>query len=134
MSHEENTSTGISSPSDAETMLWTGKKNTFFGQPWTFTRYTLFTDRFMVSRGFLTRHQEELRLYRIKDVVLRQSLLQRLFGLGTLTIHSTDASTAHFQLVNIKQSERIAKLISDSAEAERMSKGLTMMECFDTLR
>ena len=134
MSHDENTSTGISSPSDAKTMLWTGKKNTFFGQPWTFTRYTLFTDRFMVSRGFLTRHQEELRLYRIKDVVLRQSLLQRLFGLGTLTIHSTDASTARFQLVNIKQSERIAKLISDSAEAERMSKGLTMMECFDTLR
>ena len=134
MSHDENTSTGISSPSDAETLLWTGKKNTFFGQPWTFTRYTLFTDRFMVSRGFLTRHQEELRLYRIKDVVLRQSLLQRLFGLGTLTIHSTDASTARFQLINIKQSERIAKLISDSAEAERVSKGLTMMECFDTLR
>lgn len=134
MSHDENTSAGITVPPDTETLLWSGKKNTFFGQPWTFTRYTLFNDRFMVSRGLLTRHQEELRLYRIKDIVLRQSLLQRLFGLGTLTIHSTDASTARFQIVNIKQSERIAKLISDSAEAERVSKGLTMMECFDTLR
>lgn len=120
--------------SGSDVLLWTGKKHTFFGQPWTFTRYSLYQDRFLVNRGFLTRHQEELRLYRIKDVVLRQSLLQRLFGLGTLTVHSTDSSTARFLIVNIREPERIAKLLSDSAEAERNSKGLTMMECFDTLR
>ena len=119
---------------NSDTLLWTGKKHTFFGQPWTFTRYSLYWDRFLVNRGLLTRHQEELRLDRIKDVVLRQSLLQRLFGLGTLTVHSTDSSTARFLIVNIKEPERIAKLLSDSAEAERTSKGLTMMECFDTLR
>jgi len=119
---------------NSDTLLWTGKKHTFFGQPWTFTRYSLYWDRFLVNRGLLTRHQEELRLYRIKDVVLRQSLLQRLFGLGTLTVHSTDSSTARFLIVNIKEPEHIAKLLSDSAEAERTSKGLTMMECFDTLR
>lgn len=120
--------------SAAETLLWTGKKRNFFGQPWTFTRYTLYNDRFLVNRGFLTRHQEELRLYRIKDVILRQTLLQRLFGLGTLTVYSTDASTARFRIINIKEPARIAKLISDSAEAERVSKGLTMLECFDTVR
>lgn len=121
-------------PSDSEALLWTGKNHTFFGQPWTFTRYSLYRDRFLVNRGLLTRHQEELRLYRIKDIVLRQSLLQRIFGLGTLTVHSTDSSTTRFYIVNIKDPERIAKLLSDSAESERTSKGLTMMECFDTLR
>lgn len=120
--------------SGSDVLLWTGKKHIFFGQPWTFTRYSLYQDRFLVNRGFLTRHQEELRLYRIKDVVLRQSLLQRLFGVGTITVHSTDSSTARFLIVNIKEPERIAKLLSDSAEAERINKGITMMECFDTLR
>lgn len=134
MSKELYSGASNPAPPAAEPLLWTGKKNTFFGQPWTFTRYTLYNDRFLVNRGFLTRHQEELRLYRIKDVIFRQTLLQRMFGLGTLTVYSTDASTARFLIVNIKESERIAKLISDSAEAERTSKGLTMMECFDTLR
>ena len=118
----------------SEQLLWTGKKCTFFGQPWSFTRYTLYADRFLVNRGFLTRHQEELRLYRIKDVTLRQTLIQRIFGVGTLRVISTDASSARFSLINIKQPEQVAKLLSDSAETERICKGITVMECFDTLR
>ncbi len=115
-------------------LLWTGKKCTFFGQPWSFTRYSLFADRFLINRGFLTRHQEELRLYRIKDVTLRQTLIQRIFGLGSLTVISTDSSASRFYLINIKEPEYVAKLLSDSAEKERISKGLTIMECFDTFR
>ena len=114
-----------------ERLLWTEKKNTFFGKPWSFTRYLLFQDRFLVKRGFFTRRQEELRLYRVKDVVLRQTFLQRIFHVGTLTIISTDASTARFQLINIRAPEHVAKLISDSAENERISKGLTALECLD---
>lgn len=117
-----------------ERLLWTEKKNTFFGKPWSFTRYFLFQDRFLVKRGFFTRRQEELRLYRVKDVVLRQTFLQRIFGVGTLTIISTDASTARFLIINIKVPEHVAKLISDSAEAERIAKGLTALECLDTFR
>lgn len=115
-------------------LLWTDKKNTFFGKPWSFTRYLLFQDRFLVKRGFFTRRQEELRLYRVKDVVLRQTILQRIFHVGTLTIISTDASTARFQLINIKTPEYVAKLISDCSEHERIAKGLTALECLDTFR
>lgn len=125
---------GAQVPGTASTLLWSDKKRTFFGQPWTFTRYTLLSDRFLINRGLLTRHQEELRLYRIKDVILKQTLLQRLFGLGTLTIYSTDASASRFHLINIKDPSYVAKLLSDCAEAERVSKGLAAMECFDTLR
>ena len=117
-----------------ERLLWTEKKNTFFGKPWSFTRYFLFQDRFIIKRGFFTRRQEELRLYRVKDVVLRQTFLQRIFHLGTLTIISTDASTARFQLINIREPECVVKLISDSAENERIAKGLTTLECLDTFR
>ena len=120
--------------SDHEQLLWAGKKCTFFGQPWSFTRYTLYTDRFLINRGFLTRHQEELRLYRIKDVTLRQTLFQRIFGVGSLTVISTDASATRFSLINILEPERVAKLLSDSAEKERISKGITVMECFDSFR
>ena len=120
--------------SDHEQLLWTGKKCTFFGQPWSFTRYTLYADRFLINRGFLTRHQEELRLYRIKDVTLRQTLIQRIFGVGSLTVISTDASATQFSLINILEPERVAKLLSDSAEKERISKGITVMECFDSFR
>ncbi len=131
--HPQNRSSKLPAISE-ETLLWTEKKNTFFGKPWSFTRYSLFNDRLLIKRGFFTRHREELRLYRIKDVILRQSLLQLIFGVGTLTIWSTDVSTARFLIINIKNPEYVANLISDSAEAERIAKGVTVMDCFDTLR
>ena len=115
-------------------LLWTDKKNTFFGKPWSFTRYLLYSDRLLIKYGVLTRRQEELRLYRVKDISLRQTLLQRIFHLGTLTIASTDVSASRFLIINVKDPERVARLLSDSAEKERIAKGLTALECLDTFR
>ena len=45
-------------------VLWTDKKR-ILGRPWSFTRYTLTEDALTVTKGFLTRRESQLLLFRI---------------------------------------------------------------------
>lgn len=55
-------------------------------------RYELTTQRFRRSYGVLSKRTDDLELYRIKDTAFSQTLFQRLFGLGTVTMRSSDSS------------------------------------------
>ena len=61
--------------------------------------YRLTTQRLLVRRGWLAKHLNELELYRVKDVVVDQGLLQRVLGYGTVTVLS-DWSIPPFQLAS----------------------------------
>ncbi|HCP70817.1 MAG TPA: hypothetical protein DIT87_01980, partial [Clostridiales bacterium] len=58
--------------------------------PLSFTRYRLSEDRLFLSRGFLNIRDDEVLLYRVRDIDTRRSLWQRLFGVGTITVLSSD--------------------------------------------
>ena len=64
--------------------VWKDRKRTLFGLPWSFTRYYLTEDKLIIETGFLSRREEEIRLYRILDITLQRPFAQRLFGLGTV--------------------------------------------------
>lgn len=53
-------------------------------------RYTLTAKRIELERGFLARRYESIELWRVRDVVLEQSLFERLRGVGRLTVYSSD--------------------------------------------
>ena len=106
----------------AESTLWTGKKRTLFGLPWTFTTYTLTDTCLFIRSGFFTVREEEIRLYRILDVTLRQSFRERLFGLGTLHLCTSDQSAPEVDIKRIKHPKEVRTILSDRAEIERSSK------------
>ena len=53
------------------------------------------------------------------DVVLIRSLMQKMFGIGTLKIDSSDKSLGDFRIINIKDSERVKELFSQKIEEQR---------------
>ncbi len=106
----------------AESPLWTGKKRTVFGLPWTFTHYTLTETCLFIRSGVFTVREEEIRLYRILDVTLRQSFRERLFGLGTLHLCTSDQSSPEVDIKRIKHPKEVRTILSDRAEIERSSK------------
>jgi uncharacterized membrane protein YdbT with pleckstrin-like domain len=53
-------------------------------------RYRLTPLRLEVERGVLGRRFESIDLWRVRDVVLEQNLLERLRGVGRITVLSTD--------------------------------------------
>ena len=55
---------------------------------WVTTRYVLTTERVLLRHGILTRTGHDIPLGRINDVSFEQSLFERIFGSGTLTIES----------------------------------------------
>lgn len=114
--------------------LWHDRKRwTFFGLPFSFTRYSVNNERLFISRGFLNVTDDEVRLYRIMDISLRRSLAQRIFGLGTIKICSGDKTLKDFEIVNIKKPVETKELISELVERQRDMKrvisGENMANC-----
>ena len=100
-------------------MVWQDRKRIIFGLPWSFTKYKLYDDKFQICTGFLSRKEEEIRLYRIMDLTLQKSLGQRIFGMGTIKVESADKTTPEFLIKNIKKPDTVRDLLSDKVEVAR---------------
>lgn len=92
------------------------------------TRYTL-TARFLrIEFGVLTRHTEEIELYRVEDTGVTSPLILRLFGLGNLYVLSSDRSTPRISLQAIPDPAGKRSALRDHVEAARRRKGVRLVE------
>lgn len=111
--------------------VWTDRKRTIFGLPLSFTVYKLTEEKLLVESGFLSKNEEEVRLYRIMDLTLRRPLFQRIFGVGTIHCCSADKSTPEFDIVKIKNAEDVKNMLSDMVEKQREAKRISGREYMD---
>lgn len=109
-------------------LKWYDRKRIWCGLPFTFTKYGLSEDRLFVEQGFLNLKEYEVRLYRIMNVNLTRSLIQRLFGLGTIHVDSNDKDLKCFDIKNVKNSSNIKELISNAVEEERVRNKVSSRE------
>ena len=110
-------------------VLWQGRKRLlFFGLPWTFTKYMFTEEKFTVDSGLLTSKQDEIRLYRIVDISLTRTLVQKMFGLGTITCNTSDKTSPILDIKNIKDSQVVKEMLSEAVEKERMNKRVSSRE------
>lgn len=112
-----------------EAELWSDiKRVTILALPLSFTRYTLTTKKILITTGFLTKREEEIRLYRIKDISWSQTIFQRIFGVGSLHITSSDSTLPNLDIEQIKDSKEIKNLISSAVESSRVKAGVRASE------
>ena len=95
--------------------LWKDRKR-YFGLPISFTKYSLSEDRLFISQGLLNIKDDEVLLYRVRDIDTSRSLWQRLFGVGTITVMSSDKSMPNLVLKNIKDPVATKELIHQQVE------------------
>ena len=107
--------------------LWHDRKR-FLGLPLSFTRYALSEDRLFLKRGFISIKQDEIVLYRIRDLRLTRSLWQRIFGVGTVTVISTDKSIPELKLKNIRQPAEVKELIHENVEKMKIERRVRIGE------
>lgn len=101
--------------------LWKDRKR-YFGMPLSFTRYSLSEDRLFISEGFLNIKDDEVLLYRVRDIDTRRSLWQRLFGVGTVTVLSSDKTMPALELKNIKDPVMVKELIHKQVEEMKIQR------------
>ncbi len=100
-------------------LLWYDRKRLWCGLPWTFTKYGLSEDRLFVQTGLFSTKEMEARLYRVLNLRLDRSFSQRIFGLGTIHVDSSDKDLNCFELKNIRDCQGVKELLSDQVELER---------------
>ena len=93
-------------------LVWSDRKRNWLGLPWTFTVYGLTEDRLFIKTGVLNIHEDEVRLYRILDLSLRKTLWQRMVGLGTIHVDSSDKTMKAFDISNIRNCEDVKRVSS----------------------
>lgn len=103
-------------------ILWHDRKRTLFGLPLSFTKYSLSQERLFINTGFFNTEENEVRLYRILDLQLKRSFGQRIFGVGTIVVHSSDKSLKDFEIKSVKNSKKVKELLSQFVEEQREAK------------
>ena len=103
---------------DSIEYLWKDRKR-YLGLPLSFTRYRLSEDRLFCETGFLNLKSDEVLLYRVRDLQLTMSLGQRIFGVGTVCVVSSDKSIPHLDLKNVKRPREVKELIHRNVEAAK---------------
>ena len=95
--------------------IWKDRKR-YFGMPLSFTRYALSNDRLFLSVGCLSIQDEEVLLYRVRDIDTSRSLWQRLFGVGTVTVMSSDKSMPTLVMKNVKNPLEVKEMLHSQVE------------------
>ncbi len=107
---------------ETQNIIWHDRRRIIFGLPWTFTKYSLTNERFFIEDGLFKSTEDEVRLYRVLDVKLTRTFMQKIFGLGTIKVSSSDRSLQNFEIKNIKDSKNVKELLSELVEKQRDAK------------
>ncbi len=104
--------------------IWTDRKRTFLGLPWSFTVYFLTKSKLICRRGFFNIVEDEIDLYKITDKKLLLPLGQRMFGCGTIHIDSRDVSLPQFDMGSIKNPRDVINLLDKCITEQRDRYGI----------
>ena len=107
--------------------LWQDRKR-HLGLPISFTRYALSEDRLFLSQGFLNIRDDEVLLYRVRDIDSSRSLWQRIFGVGTINILSSDKSMPNLVLQNVKDPVAVKEMIHQQVEKVKIERRVRVGE------
>lgn len=112
-----------------ERFLWKGRPS-FIASPIRsiMNRYELTNERFKVARGFISRHRQEIDLYRIDDVEVKQGPMQRILDIGHISMYSSDTSTPVYRLYNVPHPEAVKDMVRRGSRLERDRRRVILRE------
>ena len=98
------------------------KRWLFLGLPFTFTKYVIKEDMITVDTGVFTKVENDCYMYKVQDVKLTTTLLERIFGLGTITCYTGDVTNAELKLIHIRKSKEVKNYLLKASEVARMKR------------
>lgn len=98
------------------------KRWLFLGLPFTFTKYTIKEDLITIDAGFLKTVENDCYMYKVQDVQLTATLMEKMFRLGTVTCFTGDTTDPKLELVHIKNARAVKDFILEMSEAARIKR------------
>jgi membrane protein YdbS with pleckstrin-like domain len=86
--------------------------------------YLLTNQRFIHESGVLRRTTDRIEVIDMDDITFEQGVVQRMMGVGTIKITSSDRTHPELMLYGIENVSQVSGLIDDTRRAERRRRGL----------
>ena len=105
------------------------KRWLFLGLPFTFTKYIVKEDMITIEAGFLKKVENDCYMYKVQDVEHTASLLERIFGMGTVVCYTGDTTHPRLALEHIRNSRTLKDFIlKQSGEARMKRRTVNMLD------
>lgn len=98
------------------------KRWLFLGLPFTFTKYTVKEDMLTIDEGLLKTVENDCYMYKVQDVEHTASLIEKIFGLGTIICYTGDTTHPKLVLEHIRNSKTIKDFILKESENARLKR------------
>ena len=98
------------------------KRTAFLALPIYFTTYTITDELINVREGLLKITENDCFLYKIQDVTLTMTLMERIFKLSTIVCHTGDTTSPQLVLKHIKNGKAIKEFLLQTSDEERMKR------------
>jgi membrane protein YdbS with pleckstrin-like domain len=76
------------------------------------------------ERGVLSKRIDVVQLWRVKDVVYKQSLVDRILSIAHIQVVTSDATNPNFEIVGMPASRKLFEQLRDSIEIQRQAKNV----------
>ncbi len=86
--------------------------------------YILTNQRFIHESGILRRVTDRIEVIDMDDITFEQGVIERLVGVGTIKIASSDRTHPELMLYGIENVREVSGLIDDTRRADRRRRGL----------
>jgi hypothetical protein len=86
--------------------------------------YRLTPERFIHERGILKRVTDRIEVIDMDDITYEQGIIERMLGVGTLRITSSDRTHPKLILPGIDDVARVAGIVDDARRSERNRRGV----------
>lgn len=98
------------------------KRTALFALPIYFTTYTITEEILNVREGFIKITENDCYMYKIQDVTLTMTLIERMFGLSTIVCHTGDNTSPTLVLKHIKNGKAIKEFILQASDEARLKR------------
>jgi uncharacterized membrane protein YdbT with pleckstrin-like domain len=90
--------------------------------------YRLYEDSLEIETGLVSRNIDNLQLFRVRDLRLRQSLIGRLLGVGDVNVTSTDQSTPHLTIRGVTAPRALYDAIREGVASSQATRRTMIVE------
>ncbi len=87
------------------------------------TTYTITDQRLTIQLGLMSRDLHETRLDRVQNVASRQSLLQRLLGVGTVYFDTAGGAAFDFSFRGVAHPHRLVRTVDQALRQRTAEQG-----------
>ena len=76
------------------------------------------------ERGVLSKRIDVLQLWRVRDVVYKQNLVDRILGIAHVEVVASDATNPDLEIIGMPASRQLFEQLRDSIEIQRQAKNV----------